>query len=228
MRKATFKATSLFVGCILSASVVTATTSWADDNFETYEVTITNIMQANTLAPVLVATHQAGISFFKVGDAPDDELAWLSEVGDGRPMSTKLLNTAGVSDVQLSAGGIAAGKSKTVTVRAARGMTTFSIGSMIGKTNDAFAGLRDVPLPKGRQVLTYEADGYDAGAERNDETTETVPACGLGAAAGYSGRSTGEGFIFVSNGIRGKGCLDAATLDWNNPVASITIKRVTN
>lgn len=214
------------VGGLLSATVLFSSNGWADDDYSMYEVTIRNGMHANTLAPILVATHKPGISFYKVGDAPDDELAWLSEAGNAKPMATKLLNDPRVSDAQISAAGVPAGKATTVIVKAAKGMTNVSIGSMIGKSNDAFMGLRDMPLPKGNQTLLYTADGYDAGAESNDETVATVPACGMGAAAAYSGTSTGEGFVHVSNGIRGKDCLDANMQDWKNPVAFISIKKI--
>lgn len=221
-----FKTTTILAGCLLSASALMATVSNADDDMVTYKVTITNVMQANTLAPVLVATHKHGMSFFKVGEAPDDELAWLAEAGNGNPMKMKLLDNPKVSDAQISDGGIPAGQSKTVIVKASKHAKSISVGSMIGKSNDGFAGLRDMPLPHGRSSVTYSADGYDAGAESNDETIATVPACGLGADAGYSGTVTGEGYVHVHNGIRGKDCLDANTLDWKNPVAYITVQRM--
>lgn len=218
---------SLLLGLAFSSSAVLSTAYASDDDdMVTYKVTITNVMRANTLAPVLVATHKSGMSFFKVGDAPDDELAWLAEAGNGNPMKEKLLNNPLVSDAQISDGGIPAGQSKTVIVKSSKYAKSLSVGSMIGKSNDAFAGLRDMPLPKGHASVTYTADGYDAGAESNDESVATVPACGLGGAAGYSGTVTGEGFIHVHNGIRGKGCLDADEQDWKNPAAYITVERM--
>lgn len=218
---------SLLLGLVLSSTTFLSTAYASDDDdMLMYKVTITNVMRANTLAPVLVATHKSGMSFFKAGDAPDDELAWLAEAGNGNPMKDKLLTNPMVSDAQISDGGIPAGQSKTVIVKASKYATGLSVGSMIGKSNDAFAGLRDIPLPKGDTSVTYTADGYDAGAESNDETVATVPACGLGGAAGYSGTVTGEGFIHIHNGIRGKDCLDANELDWRNPVAYITVERM--
>lgn len=224
---------SIFLAGLMFAASVSFTSAQASDDDDNdavmYKVTITNIMHANTLAPVLVATHRPGMSFYKLGDAPDDELAWLAEAGNGNPMKAKLLSNPKVSDAQISDGGIPAGQSKTVIVKASRYARSLSMGSMIGKSNDAFAGLRDVALPKGRASVTYAADGYDAGAESNDESVATVPACGLGVdAAGYSGTATGEGFIHVHNGIRGKDCLDAAEQDWKNPVAYVTVKRIKN
>ena len=219
----------VLLGLVVTASIFTSTAYASDDDTVMYKVTITNAMQANTLAPVLVATHASGMSFFKVGDAPDDELAWLSEAGNGNPMKDKLLLNPLVSDAQISDGGIPAGQSKVVIVTASKSAKSLSVGSMIGRSNDGFAGLRDMPLPKRQRSVTYTADGYDAGAESNDETVATVPACGLGVdVAGYSGTVTGEGFIHIHNGIRGKDCLDANTLDWKNPVAYITVERMKN
>ena len=73
------KKTSLFVGCLLSASMLAATNSWADD-MVTYKITITNLTHGQPLAPVMAATHKPGISFFEVGQPPSDELAMLTSL----------------------------------------------------------------------------------------------------------------------------------------------------
>jgi len=51
-----------------------------------------------------------------------------------------------------------------------------------------------------------------------------LPGPGCGGDPGPAS-DNGEGYIYVSNGIRGNGDLDADQLDFNNPVAKITITR---
>lgn len=217
------KKTSLYVGCLLSTTLLAATNSWAGD-MVMYKITVTNLTPGQPLAPVMAATHRSGISFFEVGQAPSDELAMLAEAGNGRPMADKLLAMPGVSDAQISDMGLTfPGKSTTMMVSAKRGVDKVSIGAMLGATNDAFFAVTDVDLPRGRHTVRYQADAYDAGSETNDELRSTV--AGLGG-EGYSPNDSGEGFVHIHNGIHGVGDASPAVLDWRNPVAEIVIERM--
>lgn len=220
--------TPLFLGCVLSASALAVSAGWASDGKRTqeYKITITNLTPGQPLAPVMAASHRSGISFFTVGHAPSDELAMLAEAGNGVPMAEKLITLPGVSDAQVSTMGLTfPGKSTTMVISAKRGMDHVSIGAMLGATNDAFFAVSDVDLPKGRSAVTYMADAYDAGSETNDELCSTVAGCG-GSAAGYSPDDSGEGYVTIHNGVHGVGDLNAATMDWRNPVAEIVIERM--
>jgi len=218
------KTTPLFVGCLLSASLLAATNSWADDDMVTYKITLTNLTPGQPFAPIMAASHSSGMSFFEAGQAPSDELAKLAEAGNGKPMAAKLLAMPGVTDAQVSTTGLTfPGKSTTLMITAKRGTDNVSIGAMLGGTNDAFLAITDMDLPKGRQVATYMADAYDAGSEDNDELASTV----LGAGGeGYSPTNYGEGFVHIHNGIHGIGALPAHIMDWRNPVAEIVIERM--
>lgn len=218
------QAKPLFIGCLLSASLLTTTPSWALEEMVTYKITITNVTPGQPLAPVMAATHRSGMSFFKVGHAPSNELAMLAEAGNGNPMAAKLRMTHGVADAQVSTMGLTfPGKSTTLMIKAKPGATKISLGAMLGATNDAFFAVTDVALPRGYQAATYMADAYDAGSETNDELSSTV--AGLGG-EGYSPNDAGEGFIHIHNGVHGIGNLNEAKFDWRNPVAEIVIKRV--
>jgi hypothetical protein len=214
--------TSLFVGCLLSTAMLAASNCWADD-MVMYKITVTNLARGQPLTPVMAATHRPGISFFEVGQPPSDELAMLAEAGNGEPMATKLLTMPGVSDAQVSTMGLTMpGKSTTMMVSAKLRADHVSIGAMLGKTNDAFLAISDMPLPKKRQIVTYMAVAYDADSETNDELSSTV--AGLGG-EGYSPNDTGEGFVYIHNGIHGVGDAYPAELDRRNPVAKIVIER---
>lgn len=219
------KTTSMFARCILSAAVLVATTAWADDDMETYKITVTNLTRGQPIAPVMAATHQMGMSYFQVGEAPSAELAALAEAGNGKPLAAKLLVTPGVSDAQVGAGGTGPGKTTTMMVTARRGTDRLSLGAMLGNTNDGFIALRDVALPKGQKVVTYMADGYDAGSESNDELCATVPGPACHGAA-LSPEDSGEGYVHIHAGVHGIGGLSAAEYDWRNPVAQIVVERM--
>ena len=216
---------TLFIGCLLSASMLAATNAYAyGDKSFTYKVTITNLTPGQPLAPVMVATHRPGVEFFKVGEAPSDELARLAEAGDGQPMADKLAAMPTVDEAKVSTMGLTfPGKSTTVMISAKRPFSHISVGAMLGATNDAFFAVEDVALPWGKAEFTYMAPAYDAGSETNDELSTTV--AGLGG-EGYSPNDSGEGFVHIHNGVHGIGDLVAATMDWRNPVAKITIERV--
>jgi hypothetical protein len=214
----------LFAGCLLSTSLLAAMNSWADDNgLETYKITITNLTPGQPLTPAMAASHDPGITFFKTGEAPTDELAILAEAGNGNPTAAKLLTRPGVKDAQVSTMGLTfPGSSTTMTIKARRGRDHISIGAMLGATNDAFYAVSDVALPAKGKTVSYMADAYDAGSETNDELSSTV--AGLGG-EGYSPNDSGEGFVHIHNGVHGIGDLVPAIHDWNNPVAKIVIQR---
>lgn len=214
----------LLIVCVLAAAVYTAASA-ADDDMETYKITVTNLTRGQPIAPVMAATHHAGMSFFQAGEAPSPELASLAEAGNGKPMAAKLLMTPGVSDAQVGTGGTGPGTSSTLMVTARHGMDRLSLGAMLGNTNDGFIALRDVALPRGQQAVTYMADGYDAGTETNDESCNTVPGPACGGAA-LSPEDSGEGFVHIHAGIHGIGGLSAARYDWRNPVAQVVIERM--
>ena len=219
------KTSTLFISCLLSTSMLTATNAFAyGDKLFTYKVTITNLTPGQPLAPVMVATHRPGVAFFKLGEAPSDELARLAEAGDGQPMADKLAAMPKVDEATVSTMGLTfPGKSTTVMISAKHPFSHISVGAMLGATNDAFFAIKDVALPWGMSELTYVAPAYDAGSETNDELSSTV--AGLGG-EGYSPNDNGEGFVHIHNGVHGIGDLVAATMDWRNPVAKITIQRV--
>lgn len=217
------KTTVLFAGCIVTTALFAAGNSWAG-KMPTYEVTITNLTPGQPIAPVLVVTHRPGMSFFQAGEAPAAELADLAEAGNGNPMAEKLRGMPGVSAAVVGSGGTGPGQTTSVMITGKPG-SHFSLGAMLGNTNDAFAGLADVRLPRGRHALTYMAPAYDAGTETNDELCATVPGPACGGEA-LSPADNGEGVVTIHNGIHGIGGLSAAELDWRNPVAKIVIKRV--
>lgn len=219
-------ATPRLLSCLLATSLVSVTSAMADDHLATYRIAVTNLTPGQPIAPVMAATHRSGLSFFRLGHEGSPELASLAEAGDGNPMAMLLRSKPGYSDAQIAMGGIMPGQTVTMTVKARPGMDRLSLGAMLGNTNDAFVGLRNVKLPSAGASTSYTADAYDAGTETNDESCSTVPGPACGGEA-LSPDDHGEGFVHVHNGVHGIGGLSAAQYDWRNPTAHVVITRVT-
>lgn len=210
---------------------VSTTASAKGFKWPTYEVTITNITKSNQFTPILLASHNPSIGFFELGEAASAGLAELAEGGDPSMLAGELTATGKVFDTANSADVLGmppllfAGQSVTLEVKALPWKHVLSFAAMILPTNDSFVAIDDVKLPGWGKVRTVFARGYDAGSELNDEFCENVPGPLCGGAGG-SPDEDGEGFVHIANGIIGVGDIDAATYDFNNPVAKVTIRRV--
>ncbi|HUV21879.1 MAG TPA: spondin domain-containing protein [Gammaproteobacteria bacterium] len=191
-----------------------------------YHVTITNLTHSITFTPILVASHRRPLSVFDLGAAASDDLRAIAEAGNIAPMAARLSDDSQVIDVQDSGGLLKPGESVTVVVSGARGARFISAASMMLPTNDGFIGLDSAEVAKRGSVTLY-SPGYDAGSEVNDELCANIP----GPTCGGAGPSPGddpveEGYVQIHRGTQGIGNLSAATYDWRNPVARITITRV--
>ncbi len=193
---------------------------------QVYHVTVTNLTHSIDFTPILVASHRRPVSILELGSPAGDELAALAEGGDVNPLATILEADPRVVDVQHSSGLLGPGQTVTVVVDAARGARYISLASMMLPTNDGFIAL-DSARAGGKHAQVYFSPGYDAGSEANDELCANIPGptCG-GAGQSPIASPLDEGYVHVHRGIHGVGNLAAATYDWRNPVAKITIRRV--
>lgn len=189
---------------------------------DTYEVTVTNLTKGQSFTPRLAITHTAG-KVFDLGQPALPELATIAESGDVAPMMT-LLSSAGsvITGTAVGAGLLDPGKSQTIMIEGTPG-TLFTLLSMLIPTNDAFIGINAVMLPMTGSA-SYHATVYDAGSEPNDELCVNIPGPVCGG-EGASPNASGEGYVYVHSGIHGVGGLAAATYDWNNPAALVTISK---
>lgn len=195
-----------------------------------YEVTITNLTRGQTFTPILVASHQAGLTLFRLGAPASRPLAILAEEGDTGPLTTRLQARPKVREVVNSGGLLAPGASATVLVEAPGRFNHISVASMLIPTNDAFFALNGVQGPSDNDVLRLFSPAYDAGSEVNDELCASIPGpnfveCG-GPGGGGQPAGGAEGYVHIHAGIHGIGDLNASRRDWRNPVAQITIRRI--
>lgn len=211
------------VGLLAAAPVFSAV---ADDDIRTYAVSITNLTRGVMFTPIMVATHQEGFRLYNLGQPPSDALAAMAESGNTGPLAA-VVNATPMARTASGSGRLEPGQTVTITVASLNESNTMSLAAMMLPTNDGFVGVTNVPLPKGKQVLTYLSNGHDAGSEPNDELCSNIPGptCrGQGGSPGVGG----EGFVHIHAGIHGIGDLEASEYDWRNPIARITVRQVTS
>jgi len=215
---------------LLGATATLSAPVLADEGYQAYEVTITNLTRGQRLTPILVASHRAGVKLFELGQPASAELEALAENGATAPFKAVLDGNPSVLETTDSGGLLDPGASVTVRVKTRGRFDHLSVASMLIPTNDAFIALNDVAGPNGNDTQTLYSGAYDAGTERNDESCASIPGphfdeCG-GPGGGAAPDGGEEGYVHVHAGIHGIGDLNAAERDWRNPVARIVIRRV--
>lgn len=207
---------------IAALSFFLAATPVLADRYNTYEVSITNGTTHQVLTPPLLTTHNKHFSLFNVGGVASDGLVTLAETGNPSDLHQEVVNARGVQDVVVAGGPILYGESASFHIKGSK-RGRISISTMLATTNDAFAAINSMPLPK--KSATYLAYVYDAGSEMNNEDCDFIP----GPPCNTSGNArtpNGEGFISFHNGVQGGSDLNPKKLDWRGPVAVITITKV--
>ena len=154
-----------------------------------FDVTVTNLTNAQPLSPLAVIAHQATYSVFTIGAAATVGLETLAEGGD----NSMLISEADADPAVLASGSgmgpIAPAGSETVTLNVLESELPgllISVGTMLVNTNDAISGINaaDVSGLAEGDVWTSRGIVYDAGTEANTELAAEIP----GPAGG------GEGF----------------------------------
>ena len=224
-----FISLGLSLAIICSLAVTAPARAADDDEGARFEVTITNLTRGQQFTPILVASHKPNVKLFELGKPASTELATLAEEGNTAPLAAALAALPGTGQVVTGSGLTNPGASTTLVVEGRRGFGFLSVAAMLIPTNDGFFALNGVALPRGNDMLTLTAPAYDAGSERNDELCVSIPGpffaeCGGSGGGGKPGG--GEGYVHIHAGIHGIGNLPAATRDWRNPVALITVRRV--
>ena len=205
-----------------------------------YEVRITNLTRGQPMTPPLAVTHGRSLSLFRVGRRASEGIQQIAENGNLAPMLAALDGARHVSAVVVAAGDpvppLLPGEERVFPIDGDRGAKYLSFVSMLICTNDGFAGLNRLRLPRrvGETVSAY-ARSYDAGTERNTEDfDDLVPPCGPltgvdsgGAGTGESNPALAEGRVVRGHrGIKGRADLTRDIHGWRDPVAHIVVTRV--
>ena len=207
----------------ISLFIITIPVAMADDDGATYRVTITNATNHQVITPPLIATHRSRYYLFNIGDTASDGLALLAETGDNSLLSAEVSSERSVHNVVAGAAPIFPGESASFEIRSSK-KGKLSMAAMLATTNDAFAGLNSVSLPKKR--ARYLAYVYDAGSEMNNEDCAYIPGPPCAPDSGNLRTETGEGFIAIHNGVHGGSSLNPKQLDWRGPAVAVTITRI--
>lgn len=191
-----------------------------------YEVSITNMTQAQSFTPQLVVTHPGNVRLFRIGNEARETLEILAEGGDTGPLTERL--APAVDEATTLDGLLAPGQTTTTTISAESGRRFLSVAAMMIPTNDTFMALNRARLPA-VGASEYLVPAYDAGTEANDQDCANIPGptCGGVGYVGAPGEGD-EGFVHISNGFHDLGgdTLSPEIYDWRNPVARITVRRM--
>ncbi len=195
----------------------------------TWRVTIANLTPpgpgapgSQPLSPPLFVVHSPRADVWSIGALATHGVAAIAEDANNSVLEAALPMLQGVRTVFTGAGGpIASGTSRSYMVQTGGEFDRLSIVTMLVNTNDAFTGLDSL------RVLGHggslRAMAYDAGSERNNELRSHIP----GPCCNNPFVRDPEGaLIRPHEGITGRGDLDPALYGWHNPVASISVERV--
>lgn len=193
------------------------------DSWSNYRITISNATAHQVMTPPLIVVHRMSFNLFSVGSPASPGLVTLAETGNNSELNAEVGGAPGVINTVAGGAVIPYGQSASINVSAPH-KARLSLTAMLATTNDGFAGLNDVALPKHK--THYYAYAYDAGSELNNESCAYVPGPPCPADSGNLRTDHGEGFISVHNGIHGGSDLNPKQLDWRGPVAVVTIERI--
>lgn len=193
-----------------------------------YRVTVQNLTKGQPFSPPVVAVHNGRSEIFHPGGVAIPELATVAESGNPTDLVAFLSADSNVLDVQVGGSGpYFAPDSMSVEIDVMPPSALLSIVGMLGSTNDAFYGLDSALIAGGPARQVFYLNAWDAGSEGNNESCDYVPGppCGGGSLRDIDGA---EGFIHIHSGIHGIGDLMPSALDWDNPVARVTVERMSN
>lgn len=202
-----------------------------------YEVTIENVTAGQPLSPGLIVTHGAGLHLFEKGKKASAGVIKIAEDGMQMTAVEALKGMSGIHQVVDTAKPIVPngtpGMPNTMTFRisANGGDARLSLAMMLSCTNDGFAGVDSIELPRDGQAKTIDAMAYDAGTETNNEMFDSiVDGCHLEgpvkAPADGNKRAPAAGHIGEHAGITGDSDLKRDKHGWQGPVARVTIRQV--
>ncbi|MEM9403418.1 MAG: spondin domain-containing protein [Pseudomonadota bacterium] len=154
-----------------------------------FDVTVTNLTNAQPLSPVAVIAHYSDFAVFTVGQPATVGLEELAEAGTNDALLAEADANAEVVQTASGAAPIGPGGSETITfeiVEDALPQLLLSTSTMLVNTNDAISGINGLLIEDMAvgDVVTRRAIVYDAGTEADTEEAIHIP----GPAGG------GEGF----------------------------------
>jgi hypothetical protein len=202
----------------------------------TFEVTTTNLTNAQPLSPAAVIAHQPGYSVFEIGTPATVGLEVLAEGGDNSALIAGATASAVVVATATGAAPIGPAGSETIAIDVPTSELsglTLSTSTMLVNTNDAITGINgvDVSSLAVGDSFTLRTIAYDAGTEANTEAAVHIPGP-AGGGEGFNGaRDDVADRVAMHSGVvtqdDGKPTSDLnGQHRFDNPVAAIRIERI--
>lgn len=202
----------------------------------TFDVTVTNLTNAQPLSPVAVIAHRDAYAVFDVGAPASPGLEELAEGGDNTTVLAEADADAAVLGSASGGGPIGPAGSETVSITVLESELPdllVSISSMLVNTNDAITGANGVAvgaLAAGDSVELYTI-AYDAGTEANTELATSIPGPAGGGEGFNAMRDDRADRVAMHSGVVSQDD-GLATSDltfqhrFDNPVAAVRIERI--
>ena len=201
-----------------------------------FDVTVTNLSNAQPLSPVAIVAHQGGYSVFAVGMAATAGLETLAEVGDNSVLIAEADADMMVMATSMGAAPIGPAGSETVSVTVLESELpglTISVSTMLVNTNDAITGINGASVGDmlAGESMTWRTVAYDAGTEANSEQAAHIPGPAGGGEGFNAARDDVADRVAMHRGIVGQDD-GFATSDLNgqhrfdNPVSEVRIERI--
>ena len=200
-----------------------------------YDISVSNLTNAQPLSPIAVIAHRTGYSAFSIGAAATTELEEMAEGGDNSSLLAAADGDAAVISTMTGAAPIGPAGSETITLTlldSDRPGLRISVAGMLVNTNDAFTALDGmlVEMLAVGDIRTIDAVAYDAGTEADSESAATIPGP-AGGGEGFNATrdddadrvSMHSGVISADDGLAGSDLSEQHRFD--NPVVRIRIER---
>ena len=199
-----------------------------------FDVTVSNLTNAQPLSPIAVIAHQSGYAIFSIGSAASMGLEEMAEGGDNTALLAAADADMMVASSVSGAAAIGPAGSETVTIDVLEsGLPDLeiSIATMLVNTNDAFTSLNAIVgnMAVG-DVLMFYTVAYDAGTEADTEMATDIPGPAGGGTGFDMARDDQADRVAMHSGIVSQDD-GLATSDlteqhrFDNPVAHIRIAR---
>ncbi len=201
----------------------------------TFDVTVTNLTNAQPMSPLAVIAHNFNYSAFAIGETATPGLEQMAEGGDNSGLLAEADAVQGVMITDSGAAPVPPGMSDTMsfTIDAANvGLTGVTVLTMLVNTNDAFSGLNSYPLANvavGEEAVQYVV-AYDAGTELNTELGTAIPGPVSGGEGFNAARDDRNNFVTMHAGVvsQDDGFMSSNLSQdhkFDNPVLRISIRR---
>jgi len=202
----------------------------------TFEVTVTNLTNAQPLSPVGVIAHADAYAVFSIGSPATAGLEELAEGGDNTSLLAEADANASVYGSASGAAPIGPGGVETISIEVLQSDLAdmrVSTSTMLVNTNDAITILNamDVSGMLSGDSISLRTIAYDAGTEADTELGAHIPGPAGGGEGFNAARDDLADRVSMHTGIVGQddGLATSALSNqhrFDNPVAMVRIERI--